>query len=101
MTADVYAGDDDLRAGQNAVAPATRFRYYIEADADADVLGRISNQLSFANAAPWSLELSTSVEGRVVVEAELRGISDALAEFIRRKLAQQTCVVAVQLYVPT
>ena len=100
MTADVYAGDDDLRAGPRAAVQATRFRYRIEADADADVLARISNQLNFANAAPWSLELATAADGRVVVHVELRGISAALAEFIRRKLQQQTCVVAVDLYVP-
>jgi hypothetical protein len=101
MTADVYAGDDDLRAGRRtSAAPPTRFRYRIEADADADVLGRISNQLNFANSAPWSLDLSTAPDGRIVVNAELRGISDSLAEFIRRKLQQQTCIVAVELYVP-
>ena len=100
MTADVYAGDDDLRAGRRPQVQTTRFRYRIEADADADVLGRISNQLNFANAAPWSLELATAADGRVVVNVELRGISDTLAEFIRRKLQQQTCVIAVELYVP-
>jgi hypothetical protein len=100
MTADVYAGDDDLRGGRRPTVQATRFRYRIEADADADVLSRISNQLNFANAAPWSLELATAADDRIVVNAELRGISETLAEFIRRKLQQQTCVVAVELYVP-
>jgi hypothetical protein len=100
MTADVYAGDDDLRAGRRRTAPTTRFRYRIEADADPDALGRICNQLSFANAPPWRLTLETAADGRVVVTAELRDIPETLAESIRRKLLQQTCVVAVEVFVP-
>ena len=100
MTADVYAGDDDLRAGRRRSLPASRFRFRIEADAEADALGRICNQLSFANTPPWSLTLETAADGRLLVTAELRGIPDTLAESIRRKLLQQTCVVAAELFVP-
>ena len=100
MTADVYAGDDDLRNAGRLRPVATRFRYRIECDAEADVLGRVCNQLNFANAAPWRLELVTNDEGQLVFDVELRGIGDALAELIRRKLVQQICVTRVELYVP-
>jgi hypothetical protein len=99
MTADVYAGDDDLRGGARPTA-ATRFLFRIECDAEPDALGRICNQLNFANAAPWRLELVTTDGGQLVVDVELRGIADPLAELIRRKLLQQTCVTRVELYVP-
>jgi hypothetical protein len=100
MTADVYAGDDDLRHAARIRPAATRFRYRIECDAEADALGRICNQLNFANAAPWRLELVTTDGGQLVVDVELRGIAAPLAELIRRKLLQQTCVTRVELYVP-
>jgi hypothetical protein len=98
MTADVYAGDDDLRGGARPTA-ATRFLFRIECDAEPDALGRICNQLNFANAAPWRLELVTAESG-LLVDVELRDIATELAEFIRRKLLQQTCVTRVAVFVP-
>ena len=98
MTADVYAGDDDLRGGVRPVA-ATRFLFRIECDAEPDALGRICNQLSFANAAPWKLELVTE-NSVLLIDVELRNIGTERAEFIRRKLLQQTCVTRVAVYVP-
>ncbi len=100
MTADVYAGDDDLRTAGLLEPAATSFRYRIECEADADALVRVCNQLNFANAAPWRLALVTTDAAQLVIDVELRGIGDALAEFIRRKLLQQTCVTRVDLYVP-
>ena len=100
MTADVYAGDDDLRNAGLLERASTRFRYRIECDAEAEALVRVCNQLNFANAAPWRLELVTTDAAQLVIDVELRGIGDALAEFIRRKLLQQTCVTRVDLYVP-
>src|SRR6185436_2041980 len=65
MTADVYAGDDDLKHAARIRPVATRFRYRIECDAEADALIRICNQLNFANAAPWRLELVTTGSGQL------------------------------------
>jgi hypothetical protein len=98
MTADVYAGDDDLRTGLRPAA-STRFRFRIECDAEPDALGRVCNQLNFANSPPWRLELVTAGSG-LVIDVELRDIGAGRAEFIRRKLLQQTCVTEVSLYVP-
>ena len=90
------------RPPQRRAARARRdsFRYRIECDAEAEALVRVCNQLNFANAAPWRLELVTTDAAQLVIDVELRGIGDALAEFIRRKLLQQTCVTRVDLYVP-
>ena len=73
---------------------ATRFRYEIEADADTDALVRITNQLNFANTAPWALMLATTGEC-LTVDVELRDITETLADYIRRKLLQQTCVIGM------
>ena len=97
MTADVYAGDDDLRSGVRPTAQ-TRFRFRIECDTEPDALIRVCNQLNFANAVPWRLELVTAEAG-LLIDVELRDVGAGLVEFIRRKLLQQTCVTRVSLYV--
>jgi hypothetical protein len=97
MTADVYAGDDDLRSGVRPAAQ-TRFRFRIECDAEPDALIRVCNQLNFANAVPWRLELVTA-DAALLIDVELRDVGAGLVEFIRRKLLQQTCVTRVSLYV--
>ena len=97
MTADVYAGDDALRDGGVPVEPAGGFEFHIRADPDPDVLSRIANQLLFANTAPWHLDLAHGADGVLTVRVEMRGIAAAVAESIRRKLMQLTCIVDIEV----
>ena len=97
----VYAGDDDLRnAGLLEPAAMSSSSSASNARRTPTRSVRICTQLNFANAAPWRLALVTTDAAQLVIDVELRGIGDALAEFIRRKLLQQTCVTRVDLYVP-
>ncbi|HSN73446.1 MAG TPA: hypothetical protein VLT59_18155 [Steroidobacteraceae bacterium] len=95
MTADVYADDDALRDGVPS-ASQHAFEYRVTADPDPDALCRIANQMLFANVAPWRLELIRDRAGHVCVTVELRGVVPSVAESIRRKLLQLTCVLDVE-----
>ena len=97
--ADVYAADDALLDGEPA--PSSSFarsaRFTVTADPDPDVLSRVSNQFNFANVAPWQVSMTRTAEETILCEIELRGIAPEMAEFIRRKLMQLTCVLEVVL----
>jgi hypothetical protein len=97
MTADVYAVDEDLTGVTPAVAHAGRFEFTVTADADPDVLARLANALMFANVAPSRVELSQDGAGIVTCRVEIRELAAALAELIRRKLLQLTCVIDARL----
>ena len=91
MTADVYAGDDDLnrpRSGAHAGLGSIR----LQADADADIMLRVAAQLSYLNHAPTRLLLPQRADGLVLIEIELRDCGEQLLELIRRKLERLTSV---------
>ena len=71
--------------------------YRISADAHPDVLARIATILNIANRVPWSVSLRESAPEEVLTEAVLREIPAALADMIRRKLLQLTCVIDVEM----
>ena len=89
--ADVYAGDT-AQAPQKGHAIVDAFSFAIEADADADVFGRIANLFNLANIAPQSASLHRLSSDRVQITVELAQVSGFTADMIRRKLEQLTCV---------
>jgi NAD(P)-dependent dehydrogenase (short-subunit alcohol dehydrogenase family) len=89
--ADVYAGDT-AQAQQKGRATDEAFLFTIEADADADVFGRIANLFNLANVAPESASLHRLSADRVRMTVNLAHVSGFTADMIRRKLEQLTCV---------
>lgn len=97
MVRDVYAADDAL-CGADSVHPARGdFRFVVEADADPDVLARVAGPLSIANVAPFGVVLRSSGQRTVIIEIDLRGIPEATAESICRKMTQLTCVLSAEI----
>jgi hypothetical protein len=92
----VYGGDDHLQGGGLEHAPRVHVLFRITADADPDVLCRVANVLSLSNQPPVSGSLRTITAGEVVIAVELPELLPETAERLRRKLAQLTCVVAVE-----
>ena len=100
MTADVYAGDDALRKGARTSQPAGAAMFTILADADADVLMRVSAALNLLNIAPRLFHMEARPEGTAAVNA-LVECAEAQAQLIARKLQQLTSVRDVVVsYVP-
>src|ERR1700686_1765497 len=89
--------DDYTRGPSGPECPAISVTYRISADAHPDVLLRIAGVLNYANQAPWSLSMRVSDPEEALVETALRNIPAALAELIRRKLMQLTCIVSVEM----
>ncbi len=94
---DVYGGDDHLSESRGDDQSGRSFIYRIVADADPDVLLRTASQLLLANRAPYRVAMSPSKGDSVIIDAELRDISELVAESIRRKLRQLTCVASVHM----
>jgi hypothetical protein len=90
---DVCAGDADRSAPDSVTA----FVYVILADSDPDVLVRVASLLLLSNRLPFSVGLVRLVGDLVQIRAELRSISAATAESIRRKLVQLSCVADVTM----
>ena len=99
MTADVYAGDDALRKGDRTSHPAGAAMFNIVADADADILMRVSAALNLLNVAPRLFHMETRPEGAAV--SALVECAEPQAQLIARKLQQLTSVRDVVVsYVP-
>lgn len=92
LTADDYA-----RGPSGPESPVVSVTYCISADAQPDVLLRIAGVLNFANQAPWNLSMRVSGVEEVMIETALRDVTAVLADMIRRKLTQLTCVVSVEM----
>jgi hypothetical protein len=91
MTADVYANDDDLRAGAGRSPPKGAAMFNITADADADLLGRLGAILNLLNIAPRAFHMEARPEGTATVEA-LVDCAEFQAELVARKLQRLTSV---------
>jgi hypothetical protein len=89
--------DDYTRGPSGPQSPIVSVTFRISADAHPDVLLRIAGVLNYANCAPWSLSMRSSGHEEVLIETALRDISATLAEVLRRKLMQLTCVIAVEM----
>ena len=99
MTADVYAADDGLRKGARTSQPAGAAMFNIVADADADILMRVSAALNLLNVAPRLFHMETRPEGAAV--SALVECAEPQAQLIARKLQQLTSVRDVVVsYIP-
>jgi hypothetical protein len=100
MTADVYANDDDLRAGAGPSRPPGAATFSITADADADLLGRVGDVLNLLNAMPRAFRLEARPEGTAILEACVE-CAEFQADLIARKLLRLTSIRDVAVtYVP-
>lgn len=95
MTADVYAGDEDLNLARPQAARSGLAIIRLRADADPDVLFRIASELNFMNCAPSRFTLEQGFEGEVVVEIQVGGCSQFAVDMACRKLERLTCVFEV------
>jgi len=96
VKADAYAGSiTTIRS-----AADTRSRLYcfrVKADAEPDVLARVANIFNIANAAPHRAILLRDSPDVVNVSVAIELSGAAMADMIRRKLEQLTCVISVEL----
>lgn len=95
MTADVYAGDEDLNLARPQAARSGLAIIRLRADADPDVLFRIAAQLNFLNCAPTRFLLEQGSEGEVVVEVQVGNCSEFSVDMACRKLERLTSVFEV------
>jgi hypothetical protein len=90
MTADVYAGDVAPPEGsRNSRQGAATFN--VVADAQPDLLLRVSAALNLLNVAPRVFQMESGPEATAAVLAVV-DCAEPQAEFIARKLQQLTCV---------
>jgi hypothetical protein len=89
--------DDYTRGPEGPESPVVSVAYRISADAHPDVLLRIAGTLNFANQAPWKFSMRSSGVEEVIIETSLRAVPAVLADMIRRKLMQLTCVISVDM----
>jgi len=92
-----YTVDDYVREPDRADDAGASFVFRITADADPDVLSRVAGAFNFANKAPSAASLREHTANRVVIEVQMRDLSALIADLIRRKLLQLTCVADVEL----
>jgi hypothetical protein len=96
MTADVYANDDGLRAGGRKSRPQGAATFDIVADADADLLARVSAVLNLLNVAPRAFHMEALPEGTAIVKAWV-DCAEIQADLVARKLQKLTSVRDVVL----
>jgi hypothetical protein len=89
--------DDYTRGPSGPKSPLVCVTYRIRADAHPDVLLRIAGVLNYANRAPWSLTMRASGAEQVLIDTVLRDVPALMADMIRRKLTQLTCVISVEI----
>lgn len=95
MTADVYAGDDDLRQGREQ-PPRSVATIKLRADGDADVLFRIAAQLNVLNCPPLRFLMHQGPDGEVNVEAVVGNCTEFAVDMVCRKLERLTSVLEVE-----
>lgn len=91
MTADVYSGDNDLRAGVGNARPAGAATFDIIADADVDLLLRVSAVLNLLNVTPHAFQMEIRPEGTATVKV-LVDCAESQADLVARKLQKLTSV---------
>lgn len=96
--ADVYSGDTASHelSGEHST---NVFLFAIEAEAEPDVLARVANLFNLANVAPLTANLYRESFERVNIVVEMELIRASTADLIRRKLAQLTCIISVEVTV--
>jgi hypothetical protein len=94
MTADVYAADCGLSDAGASKRASEYFVIRLVADADPDVLHRVSAQLNLLNEAPMRVLFERSADDTAAMTILIR-CSARAADLVRRKLEQLTSVVNV------
>lgn len=89
--------DDYTRGPDGPESPVVSVAYRISADTHPDVLLRIAGTLNFANQAPSTFSMRLSGVEQVIIETSLPAVPALLADMIRRKLMQLTCVISVEM----
>jgi hypothetical protein len=95
MTADVYAGDEDLNLARTE-APRSVATIRVRAEADADVLFRVAAQLNLLNCPPLRFLLEQKPEGEVMIEAVVGNCTEFAVDMVCRKLERLTSVFEVE-----
>lgn len=95
MTADVYAGDEDLNTSRPAVTRPYTAIIKLRADTQPDVLLRIAAQLNLLNCAPRRFVFEQENGDDVLVQVHIAGCADTAIELVCRKLDRLTCVYEV------
>lgn len=95
MTADVYAGDEDLNRARKE-PPRSIATIRLRADADADVLFRVAAQLNLLNCPPLRFSFEQRPDGEAVVEAVIGNCTEFAVDMVCRKLERVTSVLEVQ-----
>lgn len=98
--ADVYAADLGVPGSSNEDAGAV-FVFVIEADAQPDVLSRVASAFNLANRPPLAATLRRESLEQVHIVIDMAQITPSVADSIRRKLLQLTCVTAVEMTMRT
>jgi cell division protein FtsX len=91
MTADVYGDDDGLRQGVPNLRPNAAATFEIVADADADLILRVSAVLNLLNVAPHSFQMERRPEGTAMVKISV-DCAEFQADLVARKLERLTSV---------
>jgi hypothetical protein len=94
MTTNLWARDSSLLDADIPSDPPEHFVIRLVADADPDVLLRVSAQLNFLNEAPIGVSFERSADDTAAMTIILR-CSARSADLVCRKLEQLTSVVAV------
>ena len=97
--ADVYA-DDTAKVRRSAESSDVVYSFSILAEGEPDALARIANTFNLANVAPLSVVLRQIETGHLQMTVELTHVLATTADSIRRKLAQLTCVIQVEIGSP-
>jgi hypothetical protein len=96
VTADVYAGDiATIRLATDTRSTIYFFR--IKADPEPGVFARVAGIFNIANAAPHRATLLRDSPDVVNISVAIELSGAAMADMIRRKLEQLTCVISVEL----
>ena len=94
MTADVYAGDNDLNLPRPAASEVVAI-IKIRADADADVLFRIAAQINLLNCVPRRFLMEQLPGNEVAIEVTVCNCTEFAVDMVCRKLDRLTSVIDV------
>jgi hypothetical protein len=98
--ADVYSADLGV-PGSSSEHTGAVFVFVIEADAQPDVLARVASVFNLANRPPLAATLRQGSLEQVHIVIDMAQITPSVADSIRRKLLQLTCVTAVEMMIRT
>jgi hypothetical protein len=96
--ADVYA-DDIASVGAPGGRSHAAYSFAVEADADPDAFARVAGVLTVSNLLPRAVTLRREGQDLVSMAIKIGPLGHVMADMIRRKLLQLTCVISVDMEV--